>query len=211
MAGKEAWQPPPHPAPRAGRPPQLGWLRPQVCVNQPVSRLWGPWPRTSLGMCCVCGTSSCPPSRAKEPAIASASCRGAKRLRLQPAGFWQLQKRTGEHRGWGSRFRLTVAGPTVWGERVAPVAGTLEAARLVVAYLAATPVLLAALIDIWEQHTEPEVTHTRLERSAASAAPAPWNPPSGPGWGAQGSSSVAGWQALRGSGLLLQRRSARGF
>ena len=104
-----------------------------------------------------------------------------------------------------------MAGPTVWGERVAPVAGTLEAARLVVAYLTATPVLLAALIDIWEKDTEPEVTHDRLEHLAASAAPAPWNPPSGPGWGAQGPSSVAGQQALRGSGLPLQRRGARGF
>lgn len=97
-----------------------------------------------------------------------------------------------------------MAGPTVWGERVAPVAGTLEAARLVVAYLAAASVLLVALIDIWEQDVGPEVTHDHLEHSATSAPPAPQNPPSDPGWGAQRPSLVSGWEALRGSGLPLQ-------
>lgn len=162
-----------------------------------MSRLWGLWPRTSLGMCRVCRTPSCPPSRTTEPATTSASRRGARRPRPQPADFWQLQRRTGEDRGRGSRVRLTVAGPTVWGERVAPVAGTLEAARLVVAYLAAASVLLAALVDIWEQDAGPEVTHDRLEHSATFAPPAPQNPPSDPGWGAQSCVRMGGSEGLR--------------
>lgn len=44
-----------------------------------------------------------------------------------------------------------MAGPAVRGELEAAVAGTVEAARLVVADLEAAPILLAAFIDIWEQ------------------------------------------------------------
>lgn len=52
------------------------------------------------------------------------------------------------------RRRLTEAGPAVWGKHVAARAGAVEAAWLVGAYLAAAPVLLAALVDIWTQGTE---------------------------------------------------------
>ena len=57
-----------------------------------------------------------------------------------------------------------MAGPAVLGKCVAAVAGTVEAAWLVVAYLVAPPILLAAFVDIWA-HTghrgtgeSPEVT-----------------------------------------------------
>lgn len=88
----------------------------------------------------------------------AASRRGAKRLWLQPTGNLAIAEENG---GGGERTAtrtqgLTVAGPAVQGECVAAVAATLEAARLVVANLAADPALLAALIDIWEQDTGTE-------------------------------------------------------
>lgn len=44
---------------------------------------------------------------------------------------------------------LTLAVPAVRGKREAAMAGTLEASWLVLADLAAAPVLLATLVDIW--------------------------------------------------------------
>lgn len=87
--------------------------------------------------------------------------------------------------GWAPGF--TLAAPVVPGELIAAVAGTVEAAWLVVAYLVAPPVLLAAFIDIWV-HTghrgtgeSPEVTHICLEHQAVSAFLSPWCPPLGHG------------------------------
>lgn len=91
---------------------------------------------------------------------------------------------------------LTLAAPAVLGELVAAVAGAVEAAWLVVAYLVASPVLLAALVDIWV-HTghrgtgeSPEVTHIRLEHVAVSARLSPLHPPPGHGREGIGSSPV---------------------
>lgn len=47
-----------------------------------------------------------------------------------------------------------MAGPAVHRERIATVAGAMEAAGLVEAYLVAAPILLAALVDIWAQSKE---------------------------------------------------------
>lgn len=94
---------------------------------------------------------------------------------------------------------LTSAAPAVPGELVAAVAGAVEAARLVVAYLVAPPVLLAAFIDIWV-HTghrgtgeSPEVTHICLEHAAVSARLSPLRPPPGHGRRAQGARLCCGW------------------
>ena len=54
------------------------------------------------------------------------------------------------------------------GERVATVAGTVEAARLVETDVVAAPVLLATLVDIWAQDTE-RPGSVRREHAMASA------------------------------------------
>lgn len=142
---------PPSPTP-GSHPPPRSWQRARSSRLGPACPEPGesacevlgqlPWPWTCPGTCSLCRTP-CP-----SPTLGSSHLQGSA---VTATAKWTGRGRWGAARGqrWPPQG-LTVAGPAVRGECVAAVAGTVEAAQLVVAHVAAAPVLLAALVDIWE-------------------------------------------------------------
>lgn len=120
VAGKEAWRltPAPHrpeQASPAGLAPSTG-LHESACVPA-----LGPVATDKPGhVLCVCGTSSCPPSRAKEPGHEPQPVQRSQATEASslPASGNGKSERVSTEAGV-PEFRLTVAGPTAWGEHVA--------------------------------------------------------------------------------------------
>lgn len=126
-----------------------------------------PWPLTCPGMCSLQDSPPCAPEP-QETRPGQHLLRKSKRdcQPWQSADFGNCKNKNKSgsrgqagRQGGPGKLRsggLTLAGPAVGGEHVAAVAGTMEAARLVVANLVAATILLAALVDIWAQRVRGE-------------------------------------------------------